>query len=308
MGKLTAVFPSSCDEIFGKCSCLLFGDFGQLPPVMDLRLYTTVSRTALSDLSKTAYQLFNRAVILEQVMRQSGQDPDQVLFRDILLRLRDARVTTADLQHVMKQTAAQMQDLAPFTTALHLHPTVEAVVEHNVARLRASGLPIATNKAVPFGPNAVKASPDDAAGLDAAGPAICVAHGARVMLTANLWVDVGLVHGAMGTVVAICYHNGGSPDLPLLSWCYSGATLTGGTVLITPIRRTWSASGANCSRLQLPLKLAWAVTIHKAQGLTLDKVVVDVGKKDFSSGLTFVACSRVYHLTDLLFDPPFPFQ
>ena len=56
--------------------------------------------------------------------------------------------------------------------------------------------------------------------------------------------------------------------------------------------------------LQLPLKL---VTTHKVQGLTLDKVVVDVGK-EFSSGLTFVACSRVRHLTDLLFDPPFPFQ
>ena len=54
--------------------------------------------------------------------------------------------------------------------------------------------------------------------------------------------------------------------------------------------------------------LAWAVTIHKAQGLTLDKVVIDVEKKEFACGLTFVACSRVRKLTDLLFNPPFPFQ
>ena len=174
---------------------------------------------------------------------------------------------------------------------------------------QANGQPIATIKAVHTVPNASKASPDDAAGLE---PAICLAHGARVMLTANLWVDVGLVNGAMRTAVAICYRTGGPPDLPTAVTvrfdCYSGPTLTDGTVPITPIRRTWSASGAQCSRLQLPLKLAWAVTIHKAQGLTLDKVVVDVGKKEFSSGLTFVACSRVRHLTDLLFDPPFPFQ
>ena len=66
--------------------------------------------------------------------------------------------------------------------------------------------------------------------------------------------------------------------------------------------------GVQCSRLQLPLKLAWAVTIHKSQGLTLDKVVINVGKREFSTGLTFVACSRVRQLKDLLFSPPFPFQ
>ncbi len=308
--RLRQVFPHQADQLFGGCSCLLFGDFGQLPPVMDLPLYTTVSRSAMSDLGSSAYQLFDRAVVLKQVMRQSGQDQSQVLFRSILRRLRDGQITTDDWQHLMKQTPAMVQDLAPFSTALHLHPTVEAVVEHNVTRLRAIAQAIATIKAVHTGPNASKASPDDAAGLE---PVICIAHGARVMLTANLWVDVGLVNGAMGTVVAICYKSGQCPPhLPVAVMVrfdsYSGPTLPDGTVPITPIRRTWSASGGHCSRQQLPLKLAWAVTIHKAQGLTLDKVVIDVGKKEFSCGLTFVACSRVRQLSGLLFDPPFPFQ
>ena len=89
---------------------------------------------------------------------------------------------------------------------------------------------------------------------------------------------------------------------------YSGPTFPHSTVPITPLRRCWSSSGGQCSRLQLPLKLAWAVTIHKSQGLTLDKVVIDVGKREFSIGLTFVACSRVRQLQDLLFTPPFPYQ
>ena len=89
---------------------------------------------------------------------------------------------------------------------------------------------------------------------------------------------------------------------------YFGPTLHDNTVPITPVRRTWSASGVQCSRLQLPLKLAWAVTIHKSQGLTLDKVVIDIGKKEFSAGLTYVACSRVRRLSDLLFVPPFSYQ
>ena len=55
-------------------------------------------------------------------------------------------------------------------------------------------------------------------------------------------------------------------------------------------------------------QLAWDLTIHKAQRLTLEKVVVDIGKKEFSSGLTFVACSSVCRLTDFLLDPPFALQ
>ena len=42
--------------------------------------------------------------------------------------------------------------------------------------------------------------------------------------------------------------------------------------------------------------------------MTLNKAVVDLGKKEFSAGLTFVACSRVRQLKDLLFVTPFPFQ
>ena len=174
----------------------------------------------------------------------------------------------------------------------------------------ASGHPVATIKAIHTGANASKSSPDDAGGLE---PIICIAQGARIMLTSNLWVDTGLVNGAIGTVAAICYRDGQAPSsLPISVMVkfdsYSGPTYPDSTVPICPVRRSWSMSGTQCSRLQLPLKLAWAVTIHKAQGLTLDTVVIHVGKKEFSSGLSYVACSRVWHLNDLLFDPPFPFQ
>lgn len=86
------------------------------------------------------------------------------------------------------------------------------MVEYNVAQLQASGQPITTIKAVHTGPNAAKAPADDAGGLEAV---VCVAKSARVMLTSNLWIDVGLVNGAMGTVQAICYRTGGPPDLPI---------------------------------------------------------------------------------------------
>ena len=84
------MFPQQADTLFGGCSYLLFGDFGQLPPMMDIPLYTTVSHSPLSDQGTTTYQLFDLAIVFNQVMCQSGQDPEQVLFRHILLHLRDA--------------------------------------------------------------------------------------------------------------------------------------------------------------------------------------------------------------------------
>ena len=244
--RLRQVFPHQADQLLGECSCLLFGDFGQLPPVMDLPLYTTMSRSELADCGSSTYQMFDLAVVFEQVMRQSGQDPDQVLFRQILLNLRNGQITTEDWRHLMKQTPAQLQDITPFRSALYLHPTIDAVVEHNVSKLHAIGQPIATIKAVHTGPNSSKASPDEASGLEAI---ICIAHDARIMLSANLWTEAGLVNGAMGTIKAICYQNGKAPpDLPTAVTVkfdtYSGPTLEDGTVPITPIRRTWTADGA----------------------------------------------------------------
>ena len=278
---------------------------------MDLPLYTTVSRSELSDLGSINYHQFNHAITLAQVMRQAGESDAQKLFRDILLRLRNGELSIADWKHLMQQTVAEIEDPAPFDNAIRLFPTTAAVAEYNVAKLHSIGQPVAVIKAVHSGPGASKVSADDAGGLE---PVVCLAKGARVMLTANLCVQAGLVNGATGTVVAVCYDGAESspPCLPVAVTVqfdsYSGPTLHDRSVPIVPLRRMWLSSDKPCSRLQLPLKLAWAVTIHKCQGMTLGKVVIDVGKKEFSAGLTFVACSRVRELKDLLFVPPFPFQ
>ena len=306
--RLRQAFPHRAQEVLGGCSCLLVGDFGQLSPVMDQPLYTCQLKTAISDLGRTTYQMFHSAVTLTQAMRQNGDNSSQVRFRE-LLHLRDGTVTIADWELLMTRCLSRVSAADDFRDALRLYPTVEAVAEYNLAKLQSCGQPVAVIKAIHSGPGAAKASSDDASGLE---PTISIAHGARVMLNSNLWVDVGLVNGAMGTVLSICYQSRGPPDLLLAVMVrfdsYSGPALHDCSVPIIPLRRTWFHNGATCSRLQLPLKLAWAVTIHKAQGLTLDKVVVDVGKKEFSTGLTFVACSRVRYLSDLAFVQPFDYQ
>jgi ATP-dependent exoDNAse (exonuclease V) alpha subunit len=71
---------------------------------------------------------------------------------------------------------------------------------------------------------------------------------------------------------------------------------------------TGDKTGKYLSRTQLPLTLAWAITIHKSQGLTLKRVVIDLGQKDFSAGLSFVAISRVKKLDGIAFRTSFPWS
>lgn len=170
--RLRQAFSHHAHQVFGGCSCLLFKEFGQLSPVMDLPLYTTDSRSELSDQGRSAYQSFKQAVVLNQAIHQAGQDPQQVHFREILLRIRDAMVTVADWTCLMTRTPTQIHDMSPFAGALHLIPTVEAVVEHSVD-LHARGHPIATINAVHTGPNASKAPADDAGGLEAVICQVC---------------------------------------------------------------------------------------------------------------------------------------
>lgn len=104
--RLCQVFPQNASEVLGGCSCLLLGDFGQLPPVMDLPLYTTSTSSVLSDIGSNAYQTFDHAVILDHIMRQAGDDHAQSLLRDILLRLRNCEVTEDDWSVLMTRTPA----------------------------------------------------------------------------------------------------------------------------------------------------------------------------------------------------------
>ncbi|KAL5725506.1 hypothetical protein ACHQM5_008644 [Ranunculus cassubicifolius] len=160
---------------------------------------------------------------------------------------------------------------------------------------------------------ASNASSDHAKGLV---KVLLLSIGARVMLKSNLHTQSGLVNGAMGTVVDIVYGPGcKSPiDIPLSVMIkfdnYTGSHFRSNTTVIPipPQTSHWkSSTGISCSRTQIPIVLCWAITIHKSQGLTLDKAVVDIGDKE-SLGLTFVALSRTRKLTDLAFSPMFTFE
>ena len=69
-----------------------------------------------------------------------------------------------------------------------------------------------------------------------------------------------------------------------------------------PVTITLQMSATCHERQQLPLKLAWALTIHKSQGLTLPKAVIDLGKSERTPGISYVAISRVKSLSSCLYE------
>ena len=121
---------------------------------------------------------------------------------------------------------------------------------------------------------AKSATADDLLGLE---PVTFLAKGAKVMLTMNLWTDVGLCNGATGTLVHFIYApNHHPPDLPIAVIVkfdnHSGPSVMSSLpncVPICPITVTSLTLDGVHERQQLPLKLTWAMTIHKSQGLTL---------------------------------------
>lgn len=130
------------------------------------------------------------------------------------------------------------------------------------------------------------------------------------MLTLNLWTEAGLVNGSIGTVKKLIYQKGQPPSaLPIALVDFPD--YTGPGLPFLPEHPTWvpipsfnaewiASSGKQCSRQQMPLRLAWAITIHKSQGQTLDKAVIDIGEKEFACGLTYVALSRMKRIDDCL--------
>lgn len=71
---------------------------------------------------------------------------------------------------------------------------------------------------------------------------------------------------------------------------------------IEPIVVTAQTLRGSISRKQIPLILAWGMTIHNSQGATFNRTVVYLGEKEYVFGMTLVALSRVRRLEDLFID------
>ena len=117
-------------------------------------------------------------------------------------------------------------------------------------------------------------------------PRITFKIGCQVMCIANLDVENGITNGSTGIIRG--FDNGKA-----VVQFNNGLTLSIG-------KHGWkSEKNEDFEIRQIPLILAWAVTIHKSQGATLDSALIDLGSDVFAEGQTYVALSRVKSLDSL---------
>lgn len=313
--RLRTIYPQNADQLFGGLNILLCGDFYQLPPVTGQPLYSLRPQHVDAIKGSCLYQAFDQTVRLYEVMRQQGEDDTSVRFRAALGELRSATLSPASWELLCTRTANQLSpdEVDGFNDALRLYYTTAEVRETNFARLAATDQPVKKLTAEHRGRNASAASEEEADNLSTE---IFVCLGARVMLTTNLWTEIGLVNGSMGVVTDVSWNNGRLTDqLPSVILIrfdsYAGPSFPScpiGIVPVFPQTRQFDYKSVRCSRTQFPLRLGYAITVHKSQGLTLSRAVMNLNQREHCLGLSYVAVSRVKALTGLLFESPFNFD
>ena len=296
------------DKLLGNKSLILCGDPAQLPPVADKPLYHSIPTNSIGEQGHITYAMFDKVVKLDVNQRVQGNNPEQIQFRNLLLRLRKGESTVDDWKLLLTRQPANVDNLEEFNDATRLFYSNEEVANYNHEQLTKLKQPVAQVNARHSSPAAKNVSPDDFSGLQ---PLLFLAKGAKIMLTMNLWPAVGLCNGATGTIVHFIYHNNQHPpDMPIAVVVkfdnYTGPSISQtlpSCVPIIPITASTQLSNGFHERQQLPLRLAWAITIHKSQGLTLPKAWINIGKSERTPGASYVALSRVKILSSCIIEP-----
>ena len=280
---------------FGGVSVIAVGDFYQLPPVKQSkaeRLYMESASYPI-DFWKDHFSI----VILSEIMRQREDHS----FAEILNSIR-TRTSDMPLQNEVRDMLSECTREGP-SNVLHVYATNKEVNDYNKKMLDSGCSDIKQILAKDFkkdrttGELKKMAEPIGATDTDSLPASLSLAKGAKVMLTRNIDVADGLVNGAIGHVTDFV---GKEPEtLEAIEVTFERRDVgkkagreskDGNRVFIKRVED--EPRKCRSVRHQFPLKLAWACTAHKVQGMTTDKVVVNLDNV-FSPGQAYVALSRV---------------
>lgn len=272
------------EKPFGGIQLILCGDFFQLPPVVKQDKF---SRGAFSQDSgssnamrfcfqtKAWNECIQNSYELTVVHRQKHPE-----FVSILNSVRIGRVTE-DIHKRLAATSKQTIEVQGIlATQLCSHTNDADLI--NQSKLNNLSGEEKVYHATDTDPHMTKQLDQQ---VQAPGK-LTLKTGAQVMLLKNLNISEGLVNGARGVVIDFVQ------GYPLVKFKKR-------ELLVKPDKWSIKTPGSVIvTRSQLPLKLAWAFSIHKSQGLTLDCVEMSLSKV-FEAGQAYVALSRAQSLDSL---------
>lgn len=281
-------------EPFGGLQMLFIGDLLQLPPVVKDTEWNILSTYYKSSYFFEAHALRNTPPInveLDKVYRQSDEK-----FIALLNRFRENRQTSEDITLLNTLHREDSQELSS-QGYIHLTTHNRKADETNAQRLEELTTPTFTYQA--------KIEGEYPENLYATSLEMKLKKNAQVMFIKNDPTGEGrFFNGKIGQIsslnadtIRVQFENGDEVEVAYYTWENKRYTLNKETNEVDE-----KVLG---SFEQYPLKLAWAVTVHKSQGLTFEKAILDLSGA-FAQGQVYVALSRLTSMDGLVLSSRIP--
>ena len=276
------------DESFGGVQIILLGDIHQLPPVIrenERDIFDSFYPNGHYFFHANCYQNSNISTCeLTKIYRQKDAE-----FINILNKIRSGNVTEADLLPLNNKVVNQDSNVLYET--IILSPTnrkVDTINSVNLQNINSETFSYQSSETGEF-----REKPAD--------EILELKVGAQVMLIKNdikspkRWVNgsIGIVTDLTANSIHLKIKNK-VHKITQDTWEKFDYLIKDGEVLHEVV----------ATFTQYPIKLAWAVTIHKSQGQTFEKVIIDLDRGSFAPGQTYVALSRVTSLEGLFLTRP----
>lgn len=288
LNKTCKIFKKS-DRPFGGMQIVVFGDFLQLPPVF--------KGDTINDKICWDCESWREAKIETFLITSNFRQSTDEAFYNLLTRLRYNQLTEEDINLI------KSRQLPADDSAIRIFSTNNEVDKYNYAKYIKLD-PKTEHKYI------ARSSGDksliESYWKDALIPQeLELRTGARVMMCKNLNMggDSYLFNGSLGWVIGFVENND-SDDLdtgcPIIAFDCGITCIVNQEIIYQPKEQGYSGEEIPLATIeQIPLKLAYAVTVHKSQGQTFDKVFMDCSRT-FLFGQVYVALSRARTLDGLI--------
>ena len=279
---------------FGGIQVIFTGDFLQLLPVFNKNkdLYENIDDRLIIE-SPLFNRMFNDENII--ILKENFRQKNDSVFINVLLRIRDGTFTEDDI-NVLKTRQLLPENIQEHVHLVSSNKKAQTINDTQLNKLKTPKVKYTSSYTSSGKNKEIKELLTKELQFQFTQKGInelILKKGARVMLIKNLDVSLGLVNGAIGTIVDFIPDPTTDYDIPIVNFDNSNIKHPISVV-------SWELEIDGCKGManQIPLMLAYSITTHRSQSLSLDSAVLDLADA-FCDGQVYVALSRLRSLDGL---------